>query len=317
MSLRSLIPDSGLISMSIAGLELPMEHLTPSWPWLRTVFYWKKLDKASEKTRLHHPRHVRQGDLRECRQRLTERGMLGDEREPMSHVFESQPLQTGTRRGTLIAGWAGVVHVALALFASVALTGEAGQPSWTDSPQAIVRYYRDASFDGTFITGMILVGVSFLLFLVFIAKIADLLGGVDGGSRWVGWLILGGAALEMAFGIFGYLASFLAAVFGAESGGLADTDLLVLHHLRFAFYGLDLLAMSIWMIPLGLAIVVSRRFPRWIGWALLVNALAMVPSLYLPTVYWDATSGISILLMLALAIVLLRTPHRYSEVPTE
>lgn len=231
----------------------------------------------------------------------------------MSQVASTYAVQKGTRTGALIAGWAGIVHVALAFIASLALTGELDQPSWTEASQTIVGYYRDASFSGTFITGMVVVGISFLLFLVFIAKIADLLGGVDGGSRWVGWLIVGGAALEMAFGIFGYLGTFIAAVFGAESGGLADTDLLLLHDLRFAFYGLNLLAMSIWMIPLGIAIILTRLFPQWVGWAFLVNALALIPALYLPSVYWDATSGITILLTLVLAIVVLRRPDRYSS----
>lgn len=156
----------------------------------------------------------------------------------------------GTTRGVLIAAWAGVFHVVLATIASALLTGEAAQPSWTDPSETIVDFYRTSSFDGVFVTGVLMVGVAFVVFLVFAARVAELVGGADGGSRWVGWLIFGAVAMETAFGIFGYLASFMAPVFRASHGGMADVGYLVLHDLRFSFYWLDLLAMPVWMIPL-------------------------------------------------------------------
>jgi len=219
----------------------------------------------------------------------------------------------GTRLGVLVAGWAGVLHVALAIIPPFALTREADQPSWTDSPQAIVAFYQGASFDPAFMTGALMEGASFALLLVVLAKVADLVAGADGGSRWIGWLIVGGAALEMAFGIFGYLATLMAGVFRADHGGLPDAGYLVLHDLRFAFYWLDLVVLPLWMVPLGVAIVRTRFFPSWLGWAFIVNAVAVLPALYLPVDIWDPISGLPSVWILIMSAMMIRRPERYSS----
>jgi hypothetical protein len=219
----------------------------------------------------------------------------------------------GTPLGAVVAGWAGVLHVALAIIPPYALTREADQPSWTDSPQAIVAFYQGASFNPAFMTGMLMEGASFALLLVILAKVADLVGGADGGSRWVGWLIVAGAALEMAFGIFGYLATLMAGVFRADHGGLSDTGYLVLHDLRFAFYWLDLVVLPLWMVPLGVAIIRTRPFPSWLGWAFIVTAVALLPTLYLPVDLWDPVSGLPSIWILIMSVMLIRRPERYSD----
>jgi hypothetical protein len=219
----------------------------------------------------------------------------------------------GTRRGALIAGWAGILHVALATIPPYALTREADQPSWTDSPQEIVAFYAGASFDPAFMTGVLMEGASFALLLVILAKAADLLGGADGGSRWVGWLIFGGAVLEMSFGIFGYLATLMAGVFAAGHEGLSDAGYLVLHDLRFAFYWLDLLVLPLWMVPLGVAIITTRVFPRWLGWAWIATAVVLLPTLYLPVDIWDPVGGLPLVLVLVMSALMILRPERYSS----
>jgi hypothetical protein len=219
----------------------------------------------------------------------------------------------GTLLGAVVAGWAGVLHVALAIFPPFLMTREADQPSWTDAPATIVAFYKGASFDAGFMTGVLLEAASFVLLLVILAKVADLLGGVDGSSRWVGWLIVGALVLEMAFGIFGYLAPYVAAVFRADHGGLSDAGYLALHDLRFAFYWLDLVVLPFWMVPLGIAIIRVRIFPSWIGWAFIVNAVALVPTLYLSVDIWDPVSGLPSIWVLALAILMIVRPERYSS----
>jgi hypothetical protein len=221
-------------------------------------------------------------------------------------------LVRGTLLGAMIAGWAGVLHVVLAMIPPYVLTGEAVQPSWTDSSQAIVAFYQGASFDPAFMTGMLMEGASFALLLVILAKVADLLAAADGGSRWIGWLIVGGAALEMAFGIFGYLGTLMAAVFRADHGGLSDAGYLVLHDLRFAFYWLDLVVLPLWMVPLGVAIIRTRFFPHWLGWAFIVNAIALLPALFLPVDLWTPIGGLPTLWTLIMAVMMIRWPKRYS-----
>lgn len=73
---------------------------------------------------------------------------------------------TGSRRGTLIAGVAGVLWVVFAL-ARVPLAGVLDQPSWTDDPSVIVEVYTNSNFDAAFMTGIALATVAFLLFLVY------------------------------------------------------------------------------------------------------------------------------------------------------
>jgi hypothetical protein len=224
---------------------------------------------------------------------------------------DDQPAR-GTPLGAQIAGWAGVLHVALAIIPPFVLTREADQPSWTDAPATIVAFYQEASFDPGFMTGMLMEAASFVLLLVILAKVADFLGGADGGSRWVGWLIVGALVLEMAFGIFGYLAPYVAAVFRADHGGLSDAGYLALHDLRFAFYWLDLIVLPFWMVPLGIAIIRTQFFPSWIGWAFIVNAVALLPTLYLPVDIWDPVSGLPSIWVLAMAVLMIMRPARFS-----
>jgi len=230
----------------------------------------------------------------------------------MSDTGSTMWRRNGTVLGAMIAGWAGVLHVALAIVPPFALTREADQPSWTDTPGAIVAFYQGANFDPGFMTGILMEAASFVLLLVILTKVADLVGGVDGGSRWVGWLIVGAVVLEMAFGIFGYLAPYVAAVFRADHGGLSDAGYLALHDLRFAFYWLDLVVLPFWMVPLGVAIIRTRVFAPWLGWALIVNAVALLPTLYLSVDIWDPVSGIPSIWILVMGVLMIWHPERYA-----
>lgn len=217
---------------------------------------------------------------------------------------------TGSRRGTLIAGVAGVLWPVLAL-ARVPLTGVLDQPSWTDEPAAIVDFYTAANFDGAFVAGIALVTVAYVLFLVFVAKAADLLGDSDGGSRWLGYLIIGGAAMDTAL-VYAYLAPFAAAVFWAGHGGLSADAFLTLHGLSFAVLWMEMITITVWMTPLGVAIVRTGLFPKWLGWLILANAAGLLVAFFLPYEVWAVLSGLPYLWILVAAITMLRRPDRYS-----
>lgn len=217
---------------------------------------------------------------------------------------------TGSRRGTVIAGIAGVLWVVFAL-ARVPLTGVLDQPSWTDDPSVIVDFYTNSNFDTAFMAGIALVTVAYVLFLVFIAKAADLLGDSDGESRWVGYLIVGGAAMDTAL-VYAYLAPFAAAVFWAAHGGLSADAYLTLHGLSFSFLWMELITITVWMIPLGVAIVRTGWFPRWLGWLMLANAAGLLVAFFLPYAIWAALGGLPYLWILIAAIAMLRRPNRYS-----
>lgn len=216
---------------------------------------------------------------------------------------------TGTRTGVLIAGVAGVLWPVLA-FLRVPLTGVLDQPSWTDDRSEIVSFYADSNFDAAFMTGMAVVTAAYVLFLVFVAKIADLVGGTDGGSRWVGYLILGGAAFDTAL-VIAYLAPFGAAVFWAGHGGLSEDAYLSLHGLSFSFLWLELITITLWMTPLGVAIVRTRLFPGWLGWAMLVSAAALLVSFFLPYDVWIVTGALPYLWIFIAAVIMIRRIDRF------
>ena len=221
---------------------------------------------------------------------------------------------TGSRREILIAGLAGVFWPVLAV-ARVPLTGVLDQPSWTDDPSVIVDFYERSSFDVGFVAGMALVTVAYVLFVVFATKIADLLGRKDGGSRWVGYLIVGGAAMDTAL-VFAYLAPFATAVFWAGNGGLSADAYLSLHGLSLAFLWMELIAITLWMVPLGLGILRTKLFPAWLGWVILANAGALLVAFFLPYAVWAVAGGLPYLWILFAAIGMIRRPDEYSVTAT-
>lgn len=212
------------------------------------------------------------------------------------------------RIGILIAGWAGVLWPVLA-FARVPLTGVLEQPSWTDDPADIVSFYTNSSFDAAFVTGMAMVTVAYLLFLVFVARVADLL--TDRGSRWVGYLILGGAAMDTAM-VYAYLAPFAAAVFWAGHGGLSPVTYLGLHGLSFSFLWLEFITITLWMAPLGFAMARTKLFPTWLSWVIVLNAAALLVSFFLPYEVWVVTGGLPYLWILVAGILMIRRSERYA-----
>jgi hypothetical protein len=214
------------------------------------------------------------------------------------------------RRATLVAGGAGVLWPVLAL-ARVPLTRLLDQPSWDADRSSIVQFYSDSNFSGGFVGGMALVSVAYVLFVVFAAKVADLVGEADASWRWVGRLIVAGAALDTAL-VFAYLAPFGAAVFWAGHGGLTADSYLTLHGLSFSFLWLELLTMTLWMVPFGLAVVRTGLFPKWLGWLLLANAGGTVLSFFLPYSSWAVTGGLPYLWVFIAAGLMVIHPHRYS-----
>jgi hypothetical protein len=215
------------------------------------------------------------------------------------------------RRGTLLAGVAGILWVVFAL-ARVPLTGLLDQPSWTDDRSTIVDFYRNTDFDAAFMTGIALATVAYLLFLVFAAKAADLFGHGAGGSRWVGYLIIGGAAVDTAL-VYAYLAPFAAAVFWAGQGGLSADAYLTLHGLSFGFLWIELITITVWLAPLGAAIVDTGLFPKWLGWLMLANAAGLIVAFFLPYAAWAVFGGLPYLWVLIAAVTMLRRPDRYAE----
>ena len=220
-------------------------------------------------------------------------------------------------RSTLIAGIAGVLWPVLAMV-RIPLTGVLDQPSWEADRSLIADFYQSANFDTAFVVGMWAVTIAYLLFLVFVTKIADSLTIRGGRSRWMGYMIVAGAAIDTAL-VYAYLAPFAAAVFWAGHGGLSADTYLALHGLSFSVLWIEMVTITLWMIPLGLGIIHTAMFPKWLGWAFLANSAASLIVFFLPYEAWTIISGLPYLWVLIAAVFLLARPGRLSppeETPT-
>jgi hypothetical protein len=217
----------------------------------------------------------------------------------------------GNRRGTLIAAGAGLLYPVLGI-ASAVLTDELDLPSWTSPRSSIADYYAGVGFDSLFTIGMALGAAAFLLWLLFVAKIADLVGTVDGGSSWVRSSIVAFAVVDVVL-VLCFLATTVAAVFWGSHGGLSADGYLTLHGLALAFYWLALPAVALGDATIGVAIVAGSVFPRWLGWAAIAIAVANGVGFFLPVEAWTVVSGLPFLWTLAVAILLFVRADRYSE----
>jgi hypothetical protein len=208
------------------------------------------------------------------------------------------------RRDLAAASVAGILWPVLAI-PRIFLTGELDEPSWTDSREAITDFYAGASFDGAFVVGMAMVTVAYLLLVVFLAKAAEVVDGGPDGPGWLGRLMVGGALLDVAVVVV-YLATFATATFWASHGGLSEGGTLALHGLSYSVYWLDLLVAGLWIVPFGVAILRSGGLPRWLGWVLLANQVALVGTFFTSSVdVWNAVSGLPYLWVLVAATLLL------------
>ncbi len=230
----------------------------------------------------------------------------------MTSSTSNLPSLGAPRAEVLIAAWAGLLWPVLAV-TRAPLTRVLDQPSWTADQSEIVSYYADSSFDATFVIGMAVATLAYVLFLVFVAKLAQILRD-EWGSSWIGYLIVGGATMETAV-VVAYLAPFGAAVFWADHGGVSQDVYLALHGLSIGFLWLDLIAITAWMAPLGATMIRSRLFPTWLGWIFVVNSAALLVSFFLPYEAWAVTGGFPYLWILITALVMLRTPDRYAPAP--
>jgi hypothetical protein len=156
-----------------------------------------------------------------------------------------------------------------------------------------------------------LVAVGYLLLLAFMAYLADILGGA-GGGRWIGGLIVGLTVLTVVMTL-GYVGTYATAVFWASHGGLSVDGYLVLHGASFASYLLALPVGAVSGIVLGSAIVITRRFPIWLGVVILAIAAAQLVAMFGSPDTWNLVSGLPYLTTLTLAALVLRHLDYYAR----
>jgi hypothetical protein len=163
--------------------------------------------------------------------------------------------------------------------------------------------------------GVVSVALGYVLLLVFMAYVASVLADAGGGA-WVGGLIVGPTVLTVMLTL-GYVGTYATAVFWASHGGLSVDGYLVLHGASFASYWLALPVAAASGTVLGLAIVVTGRFPLWLGVGILVIAAAQLVAMFGSPDVWNVTSGPPYLTTLALAVLVLRRPDKYAQLANQ
>ena len=215
-------------------------------------------------------------------------------------------LSTSSRVSVLLAGWAAILWGVLSV-TRFPLTGEADMPPWTDPPDNIVAFYNGQGFDTAFVVGIAMAVVGWSLLMVFLAKISSVL---DGRFRWVGYLILAGGAISITGAIF-YLSVVGTGVFWASNGGLAADSYLVLTGLTWSFLWVDQISGFLWLLALAIVIVRTALFPRWLGWAMLVNVAASFVAFFSPAEVSVVTGGLPYLWILIAGVFMLIRSGRY------
>ena len=219
-----------------------------------------------------------------------------------------------THRSTALAGVAGIAFAVLSV-SRVLYSGEINLPTWEDSPAKIADYYHGLPLDGVSAVAMLSVLVGYSLFLVFIAKAISVLLPEHDDHRWAAGWIFAFAAMDVGL-IFFYVglgggARQMSAI------GITNPDIYAAFHAaRYGLYWVDLVLQPFWLAPLGYLIVVTRRFPRWLGVVMLATAAVQPAAFFLPAPIWDIT-GFTYLWVLVGGIVMVVRRERYAPEPSK
>lgn len=192
------------------------------------------------------------------------------------------------------------------------LTGEFDRPDWTASPSSIIDFYENTSFDGAFVVGIGLVALAYRFSSYSSPNWLPSSGNTRRGAPWLGNSVLAFNIVNVGF-TAGYLASFASAVFWSSHGGLSGDAYLTLHGLSFGSYWFALPTDLLANLALGGAIVATRLFPRWLGWAMILTGLAEAVSWFFSPDVWNATSGLPYLWILIAAVIMLVRSDRYTS----
>lgn len=215
------------------------------------------------------------------------------------------------RGGLLIAAWSAVLGTVLS-FARAPLTGEFDLPQTSGPPEAIIGFFRGSNFDAAFVGGMVMACIGWLLYLVFIAKVADLLQAVDVKYRFVGYLMMGGTVLNIGTTL-GYVATLTVGVSSATGAGVGTDVLVILFGFIWTLIYLGTLVWALVAIPMGYAVVRTAFIPRWMGWAILIILAANLAANFMPFEVSSVTGGLPYLWMLTAGMMLLIQSNRYQR----
>jgi hypothetical protein len=149
------------------------------------------------------------------------------------------------------------------LFGSMAVEGmtpELGSPK-DDIVNHLMRGAMPHRFAGGYVEAL-----STLVFLLAALLLARLLRGTD---EWTGWLASGINATAVIYVASGLIVGFpagAAAIYDGHHGASVQTVTIVNDIRNFAFF-LSVADLGVFTACVGIAILMTRTMPRWVGWA--------------------------------------------------
>lgn len=203
-----------------------------------------------------------------------------------------------------------IVAIAAAIMATLGsfMSGWVNQASWLDPTSVVVAFYHGSGYQGR-VGGNLLIGLAFLLVLVFIVRLADLIATADPRVAWLGRALVAVAAVDSAL-ILASVAALTAPIWRAAQGGVSDEGFVIMNDVQFALGWLGVLCSAVLAITLGSTILRSRLLPRWLGWGMLADAVVFLVCVAGPVVLWDAAYGLLLLLLAVAGVLMRRGPLR-------
>ena len=170
-----------------------------------------------------------------------------------------------------VGGAAGIAFIVLFVVGAIVLQGDS--PMSTDSSSEIREYYVDNG--QRYLTGDFIAGLGFVFgFIPFVAALRALLARAEGAPAIWSRAALIGAVLGTVFG--GVAAVFSGALALGAASTADDSTVQALVKLRDHGFSAVTLTFALFVIASALVIVRTGVLWRWLGWAGLVDGVALV-----------------------------------------
>ena len=189
-----------------------------------------------------------------------------------------------------LSKWGPLAGVVSALLIVVAFAASGtGTPGDNSTGPQVIRWYT--ANHGRAMLGDVLVGLAMFFLVLFAATLAR---HVRRGDRWIATGALGGAVVA-ALGLTCLIGFDLVLTTATKNLTSASAQTLIL--LENDFFLPAVLGFALFGVLGGLAVVVGRILPAWMGWVLFViGIVALVPPIswfaLLGTLLWTLIAGI-------------------------
>jgi hypothetical protein len=221
---------------------------------------------------------------------------------PAPRAEHDVPRQSAT--STRVGAGIGLACIAF-LSAGFALLASA-DATFHSSDSDVLAYYAEAGLART-VSGGLIQALGLLLFLPFVAMLADRVGVAGPAGDVFGPTARMAATVYVTISLAPGLSAGAAALWLSES---ADPGVVVvLNDLRSLSYFLALMAYGVFLVAIGAAGLQSGRLARWASWSAVVLGVALIASVPTATAgFADIIGLLGLVWVVVVSVALLRTP---------